>query len=373
MELEIEKSALLSALKLARGAVAASGAHEPLTSVLLCATTDGRLVCSGTDSIVSLAATALCPVAVAGELCLRAKGFVGVVDSLPAGPVKLLGLEGSWLQVSAGRTELRLMGSAGGDFPELPSSSGLGFVGVPAGVLVDVIDKVLPSVLAGESRPNLNGALLESDGETMSGTSTDGHRLTRYTVELAGPVLPKGVVVPRAGLVLIRRTLSNVSGDVGLAVDDEHIFVKTPHLTMGIKLTKARFPNWQQVIPKDSVRRATVVRKDLIAALQRGLTVSTSLSSVLMTLQDGGISLSTESPNLGSSVLVVDAKYRGKTVTVTLNAGYLLDALKGVDTDEVWFDVDSPIDPAVIAPEVKQGGSTSTFVAVVMPMSPAAA
>ncbi len=64
------------------------------------------------------------------------------------------------------------------------------------------------SISHDETRQHLAGVLFESDGKTARMVSTDGHRLSKVGRELpGGPVLEKGVLIPRKGVGEIRRVL----------------------------------------------------------------------------------------------------------------------------------------------------------------------
>src|SRR5688572_29586878 len=222
MEFEIDQARFLSALGLAQTVADKRSTMPVLANVLLQATADGQLVCSSTDMMISLTERVPVTVHSTGSLTVAVRHLHGVVRTLPRGSIRIRGLDNHWVQLLAGRSEFKLMGLPPADFPELadPTKSGrsaVPFVDVPAHALADLLHKTGFSVSQDDARINLAGVLFESDGETATMVSTDGHRLTKFSVTtLPGFVLDKGVIIPRKGMLEIKRVLDRVNGIVGL-------------------------------------------------------------------------------------------------------------------------------------------------------------
>jgi DNA polymerase-3 subunit beta len=254
MEFEIDQSRFLSALGLAQTVADKRSNNQPiLANVLLRATKDNKLVCSATDMMISVTETIPVEVKTPGALTLGVRYLHNVVRTLPAKPLRIKALENHWAQMSVGRSEFKLMGQAPTDFPELPDpTKGVKFTRVPGHTLADLIQKTQFSVSTDEARVNLNGVLFESNGELGTMVSTDGHRLTKLSLPLAGPKLERGIIIPRKGMLEIKRVLDRLSGEVGLAVDGQHLFVQADELTLSVKLNNVVFPPYEQVIPRES-------------------------------------------------------------------------------------------------------------------------
>ncbi len=370
MEFEIDQARFLSALNLAQTVADRRSTMPVLANVLLRATTDDQLICSATDMMISLTGIVPCKVSIPGSLTLGVRHLHSVVRTLPAGPLRVKSLDNSWAQILASRSEFKLMGMPEGDFPELPSGEDLEFTTIPGHKLVDLIEKTMFSVSTDEARVNLNGALFESDGERATMVSTDGHRLTKYTLELAGPPLPKGIVIPRKGMDELRKILNRVEGEVGISVSDQYLFVRAGALKLSIKLNNVTFPPWNQVVPKDFQRRAGIRRDELMAALHRAAVIAPEkTATVKLQLDKGNLRLNADNPELGAIHLELDVDYEGSPLTAGFNANYLIDALAAVDAERIYLDFQGELDPCVLRPApAEDGAPAADFLAVVMPM-----
>ena len=368
MEFEIDQARFSSALNLAQTVADRRGTMPVLANVLLRATADDELVCSATDMTIALTETVACKVGSPGSLTLGVRHLHNVVRTLPTGPLRIKSLDNSWAQIVASRAEFKLMGMPEGDFPELPDPSGVAFTKVASHKLVDLIEKTLFSVSTDEARVNLNGALLESDGSRATMVSTDGHRLTKYSVALEGPTLSEGIIIPRKGMDEIRRVLNRIEGECELGVSDQYLFLRADALTLSVKLNAVVFPPWQQVVPKDFQRRAGIGRDELSGALRQAAVIAPEkTATVKLQLEPGNLKLSADNPELGAINLELPIDYDGSPLTAGFNANYLIDALASVDAERVFLDLQGELDPCVLRPSVDDGEAPD-FLAVVMPM-----
>jgi DNA polymerase-3 subunit beta len=366
MEFEIDQSRFLAALGLAQTVADKRSNTQPiLANVLLRATKDNKLVCSATDMMISVTETIPVEVKTPGALTLGVRYLHNVVRTLPAKPLRIKGLENHWAQVIVGRSEFKLMGQAPADFPELPDpTKGVKFTRVPSHTLADLIQKTQFSVSTDEARVNLNGVLFESNGELGTMVSTDGHRLTKLSLPLVGPKLERGIIIPRKGMLEIKRVLDRLSGEVGIAVDGQHLFLQADELTLSVKLNNVVFPPYEQVIPREHKRRATALRDELIDALRRAEVMAPEkTATVRVQLAPGNLQLTADNPDLGVAHQEIEIEYQGEPLVAGFNARYLIEVLEVMDTKQVYMDFQGELDPCVLRPV-----DGPDYLGVVMPM-----
>lgn len=380
LDVTLPQPALVAALKTASGIADARAKGQPiLAHVLLRADQKTGLEILGTDMMVS--STEVLPlmadglsVAGAGGLCVQARFLLSVASTLPPKPVRLRGLENHWLEMSVGRSTMKLMGVSVSDFPTLPSlEKGTTLVKMTAAGVNDAIEKTMASISTDEARVNLNGLLWECDGTRTTLVSTDGHRLTKLTADLAGPKLEKGAIVPRKGIVHLRSMLARMkSGDIEIGVEpgsSGHMFARAGNLTLALKLAGVVFPPYQQVIPSDVRRSAVVDRAELTAILERALVMApekTATVRITYNSKAKELEILADNPDAGTVSDTIDIeKWTGDVdgLIAGYNAQYLLDALRAILTKQVVLQLQGELDPLVIRPV-----DGPDFLAVVMPM-----
>ncbi len=375
MEFEIDQARFLSALSLAQTVADKRSTMPVLANVLLRADAAGHVVCSATDMMISLTETIPADVKKAGSLTVGVRHLHGVIKTLPGGDLNFRGLDNHWAQITTGKSEFKLMGMPQTDFPELPEPGSKGgkskgnkstteFTTITGHVFSDLIQKTEFSVSTDEARVNLNGVLLESDGTTATMVSTDGHRLTKYARPLQGLTLEKGIIIPRKGMLEIKRVLDRVPGDVELGVGDQYLFLRAGDLLLSVKLNNVIFPPYKQVIPAAHKREVTVARDELLGALRRAEVMAPEkTATVRLRLSDGNLELTADNPDLGVARHEIAVQLDGEPLEAGFNARYLMHALEVIDSEDVRLQFQNELDPCVIKP-----GDEADFLAVVMPM-----
>lgn len=372
MDISIYQPSLLAALNVAQSVADRKGsATQPiLANVLLRATKDNKLVCSATDMMISVTETISVEVKTPGALTLGVRYLHNVVRTLPAKPLRIKGLENHWAQVIVGRSEFKMMGQSTVDFPDLPTlPKGHAVSNIDASALADLIDKTAFSVSADEARINLNGVLFECDGKAATMVSTDGHRLTKLSLDLAGgPNLTSPVIIPRKGILEIKRMLDRIKGQVGIAVEGQHIYVQTETLTLAVRLNNVVFPPYMQVIPKTDLggrtRRVAADRVELLDILRRAEVMAPEkTSTVRLQLSGPTLTITADNPDLGVAQQEIDVEHSGLPLVAGFNASYMIEVLEACESTRVFLDFEGELDPCVIRPAEGQD-----YLGVVMPM-----
>ncbi|MEE9382381.1 MAG: DNA polymerase III subunit beta [Nannocystaceae bacterium] len=372
MEFEIDQASFQAALMLASTVADHRSTMPVLGNVLLTAESaaetqeHGRVICRATDMMLFVTERFPADVHKSGSISLAVRHLHHLIKTLPPGTVSVSSLDNHWAQIKTARSEFRLMGMAEHDFPEFPEPTDINFTEVSSRALAQLIQRTVFSVSTDEARLNLNGALFESDGSMATMVSTDGHRLTKLTLPLAGPDLAErgGVVIPRRGLIELRRVLERVGADVQLGIGAEHLFLRTSTVHLAVKLISIAFPPYRQVIPKSRQRFVDLGRKELLSMLRQAQVLAPGITATIrLELQPGTLKLSADNPELGVGNQELDVDYDGEGLAAGFNASYLIDGLEAIDADQVRLEFQGELDPCVIRPI-----DGPDYLAVVMPM-----
>src|SRR5262249_14694263 len=159
---------------------------------------------------------------------------------------------------SARRYTLR--GMPGDDFPPLPApAEGAPTLSLEVEVLKQLIDKTHFSISSDETRAHLNSALFEWDGDTVRMVTTDGHRLSKMEVKVAGRQASATMLIPLKAIQELRRLCDEMlalseSKEASLQITQSgsSAFFQGGGMTFSVKLVDAQFPPYAQVIPQST-------------------------------------------------------------------------------------------------------------------------
>jgi DNA polymerase-3 subunit beta len=336
-----------------------------LANVLLRTEGKDKLLCGATDLSVTTLALLDAEVEKEGGLTVSARQLHEIVKGLPGDEVRVRRTEQNWAEIRSGKVEFKVVGIPDRDYPKLPPVQEAETTRFEPKVLREMIGKTVFSISQDETRQHLAGVLFESDGTTARMVSTDGHRLSKVGRPLAGgPKLSTGILIPRKGIIEMRRALEEREAPAELGIFQGQVVLKADDVTLAVKLIEGQFPPYEQVIPKDNEKTFVVARSALLDALKRVAIMSSDKTwGIRFGVEKGKIRIESDNPDLGAAREEIDVAYKGASIQVGFNARYLVELISEIDTAEVRVELAGELDPGVFRP-----ADGSDYVGVVMPM-----
>lgn len=369
MEFQISVDELSKALYRAQGIVEKKSTMPILSAVLIEAKKTpegGRVTVSAYDLEVGVSGDHPAEVIKEGSVALQAKSLYEIVRNLPENVVVLKKVANNRVEISSGTAEFKIVGQSAEEFPALPKVDSTPFVPVEVSSLLEMIEKTSFAISTDETRYNLNGVYFDPGAETAKMVATDGHRLSLIEKPLSGKFgLKKGVIIPRKGLMELRRLLleeTSAPGELGFS-ENSGVF-RRQGLVMVMRLIDGQFPDYAQVIPAEGQRPIALPRARFLETLRRvSLLAADRTGAVKLELGTNQLRVSSQNPDLGEAKedLVID--YTGPNLKIGFNAKYLQDVLTAIDADQVALDMADELSPGVLRPAGEKG-----YVAVIMPM-----
>lgn len=371
MKLTIDREVFLEALQRVQGIVERKHTMPILAHILLRASPEG-LELSATDLEVGLRLDYPAQVNEPGKVTLQAKKVYEIARELPErGQIGLTGRENNWVEMSCGRARFRVVGLPAEEFPDLPVVEGAEPFEMPAGLMAGMIEKTIFAVSTDETRYNLSGVFVESLSEKGKGllrmVATDGHRLCLVDQEIEGKQakrLGKGVILPRKGLLELRKMIEEGLETVSIGLKGNSVVVRGEHSLLVMRLIEGEFPDYRQVIPAGARRRVLVRREEITAALRRvSIIANEKTRPVKLALSPGALVLSASHPDLGEAVEEMEVRFEGEPLEIGFNARYFLDVLNVLTAEEVELGLGDEASPAVL-----RAAGDERYLAIIMPM-----
>ncbi len=362
MKFSAARDVLLKPLQAVIGVVERRQTMPILSNVLLVAK-GNELAVTATDLEVELVAQAEVSVEAGGEITVSGRKLLDICRALPEGATVDLSVSGEKVIVRAGRSKFSLATLPAAEFPTVEDIKAGQTVTVDQSVLGRLIEKTHFSMAQQDVRYYLNGMLLETGGKHLRAVATDGHRLALCEAEVDTAVDEQQVIVPRKGVLELQRLLSG-EGSVDVELGENHVRIQLEGIRFTSKLIDGRFPEYDRVIPKDSSNELTSDRDALRSALQRTAILSNEkYRGIRLIIRDSGVVMQAHNPEQEEAEEELEVAYSGEDIEIGFNVNYLLDALGGVDGEEVRMSVQDGNSSCLIR---KPGSEECKF--VVMPM-----
>lgn len=370
MQFTVEKEVMLRGLSRIQGIVEKRTTLPVLSNVLIEAA-DGEICLTATDLEVGMRSSYPAQIQTAGRITVSAKKFYEIVKELPGGEVAFRSRENSWVEIRSGKALFNIVGLPADEFPHFPRPKHEQLMEINAEELSEMIEKTFFSVSADESKYNLSGIFIkhvqENNRNLLRLVATDGHRLALVQRPIAATPseeLTRGVILPRKGVVELRKIAEEGSGNIAIGFLDNNVAIHRDTTTVVMRLIDGEFPDYTRVIPKLPGYKAVIRCDAFLHALRRmSILSSDKTRGVKLVLKPGMLDISSSNPELGEAHEDLEIGYDGPEISMGFNARYLLDILNAQTESEVTLELRDNMSPGVIQPE-----KDSDVLAVVMPM-----
>jgi DNA polymerase-3 subunit beta len=368
MEFTIAREELLQGLYLTQGIVERRTTIPILANVLIESVGDGVVV-AATDQEIGVRRRCTARVKKKGSLTTMARKLYEIARELPDGDVVLRMLENNWIELSSGRSRFKMVGLDPKEFPSMaaaPKDADRTAASIPAVTLREMIERTLYAVSTDDTRVNLSGVYAErADKGILRMVATDGHRLAMIARPVEGLRESAGVLLPRKGVHEMNKVLETATDSVQLVVHGGLIHLSSGPVELSMRLVEGEFPDYKQVVPKESERKILVSTGSFLAALRRVSLVSSERTCGIRLQVDGTrMEVSSVNPDLGEAMEEIEVEQEGASLTVGFNARYIMDALQALPLDSrVEIGLNDEVSPALLRSEAEP-----EYTCVVMPM-----
>jgi DNA polymerase-3 subunit beta len=365
MKITSERSYLAQALGIAGRAVSSRNTLPILSNVLL-ETQGDRLQLTATDLDTAIRCVLPANVDSEGEVAVPAALLADVVSKLPDAPVTLELGDGR-VSVRCGKSEYTIHSLPAEDFPVVPQVKDGAEISLPQGTLKEMLRLTTFAASKEETRSILMGVLFEVRGNTLTLVATDTHRLAWKQTELSSGVdSPVTLIVPAKPLAELERVLRDTLEDsVTIRFGTSQVQFETGEVTLVSRVLDGQFPPYERVIPKQSERKITFDRTQMLDAVRRVSIVAKNASEKGVWATKGDVlEMTAESQDVGKAYEEVPIAMEGGDITIAFNARYLNEVLSIVHAEQMSLELQGPLNPGILRADNKPD-----FLYVVMPMN----
>lgn len=309
-----------------------------------------------------------------GAITLPVKKLLTIVKVLPNIEVILETFDSDQAKITSGGSLFRIMGINEEQFPELPTiTDGKSFT-VPQNDILRMIKSVSYAQSNDENRKMLNGVYFNFADNQLTLVATDGKRLGLISKEIEVLKENEGsFILPAKTAVELERLLGH-EGNVTISFNGKHVafdidiglqaqesgFVANFYLIS--KIVESNYPNYKQVIPNEVIHRVKLDREFLLESLLRvSLVTNDKQNSITLKISKNLLEVTAFSVELGESHESMAIDFDKVNVELVFNPQFLIDPLRSLSNDEVFFEFKDEISPGLFK-------TNDSFLCVIMPL-----
>ena len=361
MKFRIMRSTFIEGLKSVQNVVAGKGSLPIIQNVLIEAK-DGSITMTTTDLDISTRAICECEVLTPGSSTLPVKFLASAISKVIEGEVEIDIDAGECARITAGHARFKLAGMPAKEFPRLPAEDDAYSYNVPKETLREMLRKVAYAASQDDTRRTIKGVLMSFKDSKLTMVATDGRRLALVEKEIEFPKdAERDIVLPSKAVAELQRSLSG-EGDAAIMVQKSQICFKLGNVMIYSKLLEDAYPNYRQVIPKETAEHIEVDRQLLIDALDRvSVMMVDEAHSTKLIFSSGKLTITSAASDIGEAKDEVAIKYAGEEISIMFNPSYVMEPLKAIDDNEITINLNDGHSPAVITCSIP-------FLYVLMPL-----
>ncbi len=352
--------------------VVGSKATMPILSNVLIEAEKNQISLTTTNLDLGIRCRIKAEVKETGAVTLPVKRLASIVRELPNVDVSLDASPNHQVKLSSGGSTFRIMGIGREDFPPLPEFGDEKAFTLEQTELSAMLRSVAYAQSADETRYILNGVYFNFRDAKLSLVATDGRRLAVISKDMEVPASSAGAIILPAKTVAELSHLLDKGEKVKINFNDRRCAfqIATDKETSGLtdsiylysKVVEGSYPNYQQVIPKETHQRIKLERELLLQCVHRAaLVCSEKANSVRIKLTGNLLEITAQSPDFGEAHESMAIGYSGPDLQVAFNPAFLMDPLRALTRDEVFFEIKDEVSPGVFK-------TVDNFICVIMPV-----
>lgn len=339
----------------------------PILSNFLFETEGNRIKLCSTDLEVGVTCYIKGEIIKEGAITIPAKRFGDIVREMPDNvSIEITSDNSNQIDIKFGKSHFVLEGLPKNDYPIMPKFPEEKSVKIPSGILRTMLRRTSFAVSNDETRYVLNGVFVSVENGVLRFVATDGRRLAFISREGIDKKIEHKAIVPAKAVNEIQKILfgEEKEQEIKIGLAENQIAFQIDSITVISRLIEGTFPNYEQVIPKKHDTEIKIsVKEALQAVRQMSILASDKAFIVKFLFAKNILKVSASSSGLGSGEVELDAEYSGTNLEIAFNPAFLIDILRNVDEDYVYFNLTSPLNPALIRPVTDKN-----YICVVMPM-----
>lgn len=269
---------------------------------------------------------------------------------------------GNEMELRGQRSLIKLFTMPAEDFPNVPAVNIPVIEGLEREIFMPAVQRVARAASRDEKRPSLLGILFEIGEDGINMVSTDSYRLAIQKIGEGFKTHEKGqYIIPSSAMVNLTR-IAGKTGKIDMLEDENkgQVRFELGNCSYMIRLIEGKFPKYGQFIPESLEKKAEMDKEELLGALKRASLIS---STVKMAVSADGVTIMSESREIGEGKENLAVKYEGEAMEIAFNGRFLEDGIQCISGEMITLGMSEPLKPGIIKEK-----DAEDFLYIIMPI-----
>ncbi len=336
MNISIEKKEFSEAVHIvARFADKKSATLAALSSILIIAGDEGiKLRATNLETGIDLKLKG--KIGADGVVAIPATVLQQIAGSLTQDGDITLEHTGDIMRITSGTGKSSVKTIPYDDFPSIPfPENPKNRIIIPGVLLKNLFTSIASCASTSTIRPELSSIYLSIEGGILTAVATDSFRLAEKKIPLSNKGTQGKFLIPAKNALDIAQAIPD--DDIIMSFDEHQCAFVSEKGMLVSRLTNAVYPDYRQIIPKESVVEAIILRKDFETALKRTTIFSDAFQKVRISFdpKKNTFSFFAKNTDIGEASETLTARVSGGALDLSFNHRYLAAALPLTNTESI--------------------------------------
>jgi len=367
MEIIIESQTLAKNLNVLKKVIPSS-TPMPIITCFLFRVVEKKLTVVASDLDVTLEIKVECQCSEDGAFAVASDIFMEMVKSLP-NEVLTLRISEKELEIASLSGNYKMAIDNANEFPKTPSFEEKNSLSVAAHVLNKAFTKTMFATGTDDLRMMLTGVCLDFKKDSLVFVATDANKLVKYTRNDIKSENEHQFIIPKKPIMVLIGALTGKDSDVKIGFNETNVSFVFDDTVLMCRLIDAKYPPYENVIPKENPNTLEISRTELLASLKRISIFSNRMThQVIIDKKGNSLTILAEDKDYNSKgVENLTCIGDGEDLKIGFNSRFLSEMLSNLTSDKVKIAMSAPTRAGIITPLSGEDDNENTTM-LVMPV-----
>lgn len=352
------KKALIQSAK----AVPSRPTH-PILGNILFTVEDNTLSMTGFNLNCAIVSSIQVDSIIDGSITIPSNILINLIGKLPSQELRFQVSENTVKIITENGT-FSLQGIDSSEYPEIPQVTSEKTLLLSSEILLDGFKKTCFAASSDDTKQVLTGVHFILSNNALELAATDGHRLSIIKTEVESSEDCE-LTIPSYALNELLKILEPKQ-EILMNFEDGYIQVKSQNTTFIVRILDGIYPNYNSLVPTQFTYSIVTNKSKLVQALeilsvfnsQKNNTFKAELfkDKIILTMDEKEVGRGKQTLDCQALCSLEDP------INIGFNIRYVLDGLKKIDSEEVYFKWNTPQGPAIFT------GLADQMIYLVMPI-----
>lgn len=272
-------------------------------------------------------------------------------------------LKDSNLKISTSKNNTTIKVLPVDDFPVIPRVEGDTF-DLDGKQFIKGLKSVWYSASTSGVKPELSSVYVYCEEGYVVFAATDSFRLAEKKIKIKKSKDFGSILIPFKNVSEIVRVVEKAEGDVKVTLSKNQISCEFENTYLVSRVIDGVFPDYRQIIPKESKTSVVVLKQDLLQALKISNIFSDKFNQVHIKVDATVFEITTKNNDIGDTANQIESVVEGEPIEVNFNQKYITDCFQSIESDSLSLTFNGANKPVVI-----RSVPDTSFIYIVMPMN----